>query len=262
MGDLRDILAKLGAASDPDPGEEAPFSFGFKAAPVPDSDRAWEEWSRSGRRPEDNLRFLEAVNPVVDKAVRLYAGGPDPVARSRARLMALRAAGDWDRRKSNLQTHLLTRLQPLRRFAASRRQATRVPERAQWQLSRLREAEAELRDDLDRDPTELELADRTGFSLRRLGQLRRHGGQVAAGTFLEAESPPAAPRDRPDEWLDFVYHDLSALDRVILEGRAGYNGKPLKSVTQLARELGVGAATVSRRAARIADLLARRPKGW
>ena len=131
-------------------------------------------------------------------------------------------------------------------------------------MAKLKNIEAELRDELDRDPTELELADRVWLSVRRIGQLRRIGPQTATGAYLESEYQPVVEdaADAPDHWLDFVYHDLGAADRVIFEGRSGYNGKPRKSVEQLARELGMSSGTVSKRAARIAELINSRPKGW
>jgi hypothetical protein len=244
------------------PPREQGFAFGFKSSPAPDHNAAWETWRKSGREPADNLAFLESINPILDKAINIYVGGRDPAARGKAKMLALKAAANWDAKRSNLQTHLLTQLQPLRRYAAGRRYATKVPERSQWQLQRMKEAEEELRDQLDRDPTDVEIADYTGLSQRRLGRLRRYGAQIASGSFLEAEIQPNTEGDEPDMWEEMVYHDLGAVDRAIYEGRTGRNGRKVKSVEQLARELGVGVGTVSKRAARIADLLVKRPEGW
>lgn len=267
MNEYLEILGIKEAAEDDSaaPKEGELELFGFKAQKKPDHNAAWDTWSKSKRTPADNNAFLQAVDPILNKAVTSYVGAQDPVAHTRAKILALRAADGWDSSKANLQTHLLTQLQPLRRYAASRRYATKIPERTQWQIAQLKEAEKEISNDHDRPPTELELSDKMGVSIKRLRQLRGYGGQMPSGAFLEAEDEPELADNpnikRMDMWEEMVYHDLTPVQRVVFEGRTGFNGKKRKSVEELARELGVSIGTVSKQAKVIANLLNNRPEG-
>jgi AraC-like DNA-binding protein len=237
-----------------------PFAFGFKAKAKPElrEDETWRTWIGSGRLPADNARFLEGVSPILDKAVNMYVGRPDPAARARAKALALAAAAGYDPKQSKLQTHLLNQLQPLRRYAAGRRYVMKVPERQQYRLQALRDAEAELADELDRPPTDAELSDRTGLSRTQLARLRSYKAQTAEGRFMDLDQPGVVD-NTPDLWSDFVYAGLGVADKVVFEGRFGLNGREVKTVQQLAKELGMSAATVSRRAAMIEERLVNRP---
>lgn len=242
--------------------KEEPFAFGFKAKPKPEIDAAWQAWSQSGRRPADNVTFLEKMGPTLDKAVNMYVGHADPTARSIAKGLALRAAESWDPSKAKLQTHLLTQLQPLRRYAAKRRYPTRVPEKQQYRLQALRDAETELVDEYDRPPTDVELADKTGLNIKQIAQLRKYKAYQSTGQYLETDLPGVVDNAPTDMWEDIVYNSLGTADKVIYEGRTGRNGRPSKGVQQLAKELGVSTATITRRMQAVEKLLASRPDGF
>jgi DNA-directed RNA polymerase specialized sigma subunit len=50
-----------------------------------------------------------------------------------------------------------------------------------------------------------------------------------------------------DEWIHFVYHDLSDKDKIIFEHRTGFGGKPVLDTAAIAKKIGVSASTVSQR---------------
>jgi RNA polymerase primary sigma factor len=246
-----------------------PFSAPRKPQGVgEDFDATFTQWQKQ-RTPENNTRLLQSVQPVIDTALTSYAGGnTSPTMRSRARLMALRAMESFDPQKGNVRTHLLSQLQSLRRASAQAQNIISIPEQVGLDYQRLTESENELRDQLGRDPTDDELADHTMLSPRRLRKIRSFSQPVAEGsTIIEtgdelndggvASTIPGSTR-AADAWLDFVYDDLGATDKLIMDMTLGRNGRRRTSTQEIARRLNITPGAVSQRAAKIQAMLDKR----
>lgn len=222
----------------------------------------FEAW-KAKPSPASSGALLYALHPVLETAVKSYAqGGQNPVLKSRAKILALKALESYDPSRAKLRTYLLSQMRGLQRYAAQANQAVRLPERIALGLGHLRDAEKELEDGLGRPPSTQELADHTGMSPRRLAKLRGVRPGLAEGQLIGSPddegdvSQPAVvtPRSR-QAWLDFVYGDLHPRDQVIFEHVLGYHGRPVLSKTEIARKLGISAGAVSQRLARIQEKL-------
>lgn len=213
---------------------------------------AYANWQKQPTNA--NMMYaLQAAQPVIDMALKSYVGSRDPVAISRARILVLRALKSYNPQKgTQLRTYLLNQLQPLRRLAAKRRFVAHIPEQAQYNMSGLREAEADLTDELGREPTDIELADRTGMSMKRIKHLRSMVVPQAEGMFGPEGPPEIDMPDSMQDWQDYVYYDLSPTDRKIFEWRTGYNKKPTLGVSDIAKRLNMSAGRVTQRANKIA----------
>ncbi len=220
----------------------------------------WQEQ----RSPASTAAFLTAISPILDNAVKTYGGSsPGPTVKTKAKLIALKAAEGYDPKRAKLRTHLMTHLQGLRRVAAREAQPITVPERVALDAHRAYRSEAELRDRLGRIPSVSELADETGLSLRRLGHVTRSRPVTAEGSLMSAgEGGPEqfnpSVTGSPAGWHEFVYHDLGPIDQVVMEHTLGLHGRPILPKQVIARKLGVSPGAVSQRAARIQALLDRR----
>ena len=58
-----------------------------------------------------------------------------------------------------------------------------------------------------------------------------------------------------DAWLDFVYGDLSPVDKLVMDMTLGRNGRKRTSTQEIARKLNISPGAVSQRAAKIQTLL-------
>jgi DNA-directed RNA polymerase specialized sigma subunit len=224
---------------------------------------AYHAWAAdpSPARSDD---FLNAIDPVIQEGMNVYGGrNANPMMRSRARRIALEAAGKYDPTKAGLKTHLMAHLQGLRRYNAQQNQVIKVPEAVALDQQHLLEAEAELRDQHGRDPSDLELADHTGLSRRRIAHIRGYRPAVAEGRLASLADqdeeggagggfePAVEGPDRSMLRAQFLYHDLDPHDQVILEYGLGMNGAPRLPAAQIARRLRISPGAVSQRAARI-----------
>ncbi len=211
--------------------------------------------------PINTGRLLRAVNPVLNTAVRAYAG---PSARSvtiksQAKKMAAEAFRSYDPAKGPLKSHLMSRLQRLRRVASRQRQIIRVPEQVALDQMQSERAARELEDRIGRPPSDQELADFTGLSLKRLAYIRGSGRPLAESTITRAgdeDSGSYDPRVRPlqeshDVWLELVYDDLEEVNQYILERVLGMHGHPKTKPSRVAVQLKISPAAVSHRMAQI-----------
>ena len=202
---------------------------------------------------EDNFNSLmKKAKPTINSALSLYVGGDDSAARSKARVLTSRAIKQYDPNKgTKLKTHLMTQLQPLRRYAAKRRTLTHIPEEAQRDKSILNDARINLEDNLDREPSDAELADFTGFNMKRLQSLRNRQLASPESTLAETYQPSVSAPGSNDAWTDYVYYDLPNMDRKILEWKTGYGGHKIRSTNEIARSLKMTPAAISQRVNKI-----------
>lgn len=210
--------------------------------------------------PTNTDAMLAAADPILRMGVSTY-GNDSPIMRGHARRIAVESLPRYDPTKAGLKTHLMSHLQGLQRLAARRDRVLSVPERMLLDRNRLRAATAELADDLGRDPSDSELADRVKIPMKRIAEIRKYRpavthGQVASSAAAVAGSPDAfdAAVRRPGGGLrraELLYHDLSPPDQVILERTLGLRGKPVATGREIAAALGISPSAVAQRAARI-----------
>ncbi len=190
--------------------------------------------------------------------------------KNRAKLLALNALQSYDPNKGTVKTHLLSQMQRLRRLAAKEQNIVSIPEQVGLDFQRLSDIENELRDNLSRDPTDDEIADASGLSVRRIKKIRSFHQPIAEGMTAarSSMSEDAANTDiastlpnynkSTDAWLEFVYGDLAPTDKLIMDMTLGRNGRRRASTQEIARRLNITPGAVSQRAAKIQSMIDRR----
>jgi hypothetical protein len=218
-------------------------------------------WNRT-RSPEAMDEILKHSRDVIEKGITTYSGTDSPLMRSRARSIAAQAVKSYDpTAKASLSSWIMTNLQGLTRY---RQQVSpiRVPERVQYELHAVNQAAQELYDELGRDPTPVELADRTGLSSKRIDYVRRFNRSIRTesdyvdeegGTYL----PGVPDNSWENVWAEFVYHDLDNINKKIYDMRV----RKGMSVNDIAGKLNMSASAVSQRANKISDMLSEYQQG-
>jgi DNA-directed RNA polymerase specialized sigma subunit len=235
-------------------------------------DDLYPQW-KSGRTPEINTQIVKSLQPIIDTAVTSYAGqNASPNVRSKARLMALKALDTYDPTRGNVKTHLLSQMQSLRRLSAKEQNIISIPEQVAFDHRRLNDAENELLDSFGRPATDIELADMTGLSTRRIKKIRAFNQPISEGmtaartgdsddaTNTEIASVLPNYTKHTDAWLDFVHDDLSPTDQLIMDMTLGRNGRRRVSTQEIANKLRITPGAVSQRAAKIQDMIDQRYK--
>ncbi len=240
-----------------------PFSSQFRdpaeqALLEPQFHQDYGRWKRNPD-PHNSTIMLQHMQPFVDKAIMAHVGQMNPILRSKGRQLALRALGSYDPNRSKLQTHIVNQLQSLKRASRQQTQVLRVPERVSLEQGHALNATNELRDELGREPTAYEVADRSGLSLKRLQYVQQHRQPLAEGTAKswsssdedDEYSPAVRSNASTHYWPEFVYDELEPVNQKILEWTLGLHGQQRLSNQMIAAKLQISPGAVSQRKALI-----------
>ena len=214
--------------------------------------------------PKNSTILLDAIDPEIKRGITAHVGKPNPLIRSRARRMALKAVGTYDSDKgAKLGTHIVNQLQGLKRISRKQTQVLKIPERVSMDQYRVEQARLELVDRNGRDPSATEMADYTGLSVRRLEHIRKFKNPVAEGAVIGPQGEEGAAGFLPsvavtgDAWTEVVYSDLGPVNQNIMEWTLGLHGQPQLSNQAIARKLRISPGAVSQRKAAIQAVLNR-----
>lgn len=227
---------------------------------------------KNNPNPTTTGALVRAVRPVIDKGIRSYGGGgqsPTPIIRSKAKQIVMDSLDRYDPKQAKLQTHLMEQLKGLYRYAGQQKNILSVPERVTLDRQHLDESSKELQDWLGREPSDKELADKTGLSLKRIKYVRQLQNPVSEGTYasrneqnLGAPLLPPVEQQNEDAWVNFVYHSLAEVKNsslpIVMEYTLGLHGKPRLSTAALAQKLNVSPGRVAQLRAQVQTKLDQR----
>lgn len=224
------------------------MSPGADSQPLP-YQGAFDSW-QANPTPESANALLGHMEPIMGTAISRYAGKDDPLIRSRARRMTLDAFRTFDpSRGVKLTTHVMNHLQGLRRASRQQQQFLKVPERAAMEQAYMQRMEAELQEELGREPSTNELADFSGLPLPKIARLRKYVPGAAESSLSDdtAITSSVDPFDREMRIAELLHGELTERDQKIMEWSLGMYGTPRLSNLEIASRLGVTPGAVSQR---------------
>lgn len=216
----------------------------------------YNTWTNN-KGPINNDNMIKRIQPIIDTALKTYVGQDvPPSVRLQAKRMALEGLNSYDPSKSQLKTHLMWHMQGLKRAANKANQILNVPERIQLDSRYINNSFNELAETLGRDPSDSELADHTGLSLKRINKVRTFKSGISEGAANQAmfnsddesmndPSVSIPGRDTGNAWKRFVYDSLDDRSKLIMEHTLGMHGKPIMDNASMARKLRITPARVS-----------------
>ncbi len=203
-----------------------------------DDTNAWKAWQ--GNPNSRNMgNVLGQLNPLIQKEVNRWSGTYSlarPLLELEANRLAAEAIHSYNpQRGAALATHVTNRLKKLSRLPYTHQNLARLPEHQTLKFHTYHSAKAELEDKFGREPTADELTDQLGWSRPYMTRFRKS----LRREFLESGDPvPIFDRPSDDaQTIDFVYNDLSPMQKIIFEHTTGYSGAATLSNPQLMKKL-------------------------
>ena len=208
--------------------------------------------------PENMSAIVDAMAPLVNSEIQRY-NGPKPLLKTKAKSLTVSAIKSYDPKSgAQLPSWVVTQLQPLSRYGQKLR-PIHASEAVIRQAAELNRLETELSDELDHNPTEEELADKSGISVAKIRRIKSSVPAVLpASAFDTADEnetsnlPAVTVPNRMGTAEDAVYESLGARDKAIFDLKTGRGGQTLTN-EQIAKRLGVTPALISQRSKYVAD---------
>jgi DNA-directed RNA polymerase specialized sigma subunit len=217
-----------------------------------------QRWQKSPT-DEDTSFLLNKMQPTIKAAIKSYAPQMGNSMKIQAAKLTLNALKSYDpTRGADPTTHVFNNLKRLNRIAGQRSNIVHVSEaRSAAQLA-ISKAMAEFEEDNDREPSMEELADITGFSLKKLDKLIGTNKIVSESATLSEDSKQSTFTSNnitDDDYFEYVYASVGPIDKSIMEWSAGKHGKPQLANQEIATKLKITPAAVSMRKNKIQQLM-------
>lgn len=208
---------------------------------------------------KDRKKLLEDHKKLIEFEAAKYAGFvPLAIVTAEAYKLANEAIDKFDEKSGiKFSTYLVNSLKKLSRLSTQYGGIVRIPENKQFKIQKINVAEEELRGELGREPTLSEISNRTHMSLKETTNLLATRKKEV--TFANVASTPLFVTDGNDDWIHFVYHDLSETDKYIMEHKTGFGNKQILTTEEIAKKLHVSSSTVLNRLNMITSKLS---EGW
>ena len=182
----------------------------------------WREWKKT-QSPVALQELLNQMQPILMREVNKWSASISrSLLEAEGKRLAVEAFKTYDPNQgAALSTYLASRLPKLSRLVYANQNVARLSETKSLLFHTYNTSLNELRDKHGREPTGDELSDHLGWSKRKLTQFQR---QASRRELIESEEHPDY-EEKDDHLVDFIYHDLTPLQKSIFEYRTGYNGK-------------------------------------
>lgn len=193
----------------------------------------YNNWAASKSKKDMSI-LVNHLNPLIYKEVSRATGTlPVSALNAEGKIWAINAVKTYDPSKGfALSTHVSNYLQRVRRMNAKYQHVARLPENMKWDYHMYNNATSQLQDELNRDPTEQEVADRLGWSKGVVVKFRQ---RIFSDHIESANENPTEVLQYDDNNLlmkELMSH-LTPDEKIILN----YKGKI--TATELAAKLGV-----------------------
>lgn len=213
------------------------------------------------RDRESLNQLMQALQPVMLKGINTFGYGI-PTLRGRAKLLVLDAINSYDPSRGPLESHVMLSLQRLQRYAPDTGNVVKLPEGVRMLQRQVVDAEKELEDKYNRAPSDQELADYLGLSLKKIRSARVASGAIPESAFegnvemksISQDNQEISPKVKL--WQESVYKELSPIHQYIAERRLGIFGHKPEPVEQVAKRLKISPASVSNYTKEVAQKLA------
>jgi DNA-directed RNA polymerase specialized sigma subunit len=226
--------------------------------------QSYEDW-KVDPQPQKLRKVVDDLDPVINSAVRQYAGQKaPPTVLQRARLIAAKAVRSYDStRGADIKTHVFNQMRSIQRMAPGISNPLSPPERFRRDQQEIDTSYKELEDVLGREPTDEEISEMTGLPVRRVIKVRtRMRARIPISAYEDKDDDDdsnydivGSKRDDFDDWLDAVYDELGPVDRLIMMYRTGYRGSEIYPNSVIAKKLNISPSAISQRASRIQSKL-------
>lgn len=221
----------------------------------------WKQWNeKQDKKARDEL--LTSLTPLLTKEVNKYKASPLPRTsiETEARMLALNAFNSYDPNKAQLNTHVTNHLKHLQRYVLTYQNVGKIPEHRGIAIGKYQTVKENLQEDLNREPTAVELADALQWSTAEVERMQRELRRDLSITSKEDDNDDLGgffdysikKSDSLKDAIQLVYFDANYEDKKIIEYVFGIGGKQILAPKEIAQKLHKQEAYIKQRLKAIA----------
>jgi DNA-directed RNA polymerase specialized sigma subunit len=208
----------------------------------------WKRWNDGGKQQKDLQPLLRSFRPMILAKVNQYAHKvriPPSAIDLNFQLEFVNALHAYDPDKGSLGTYVFQYLSKGKRWITENQNIGRIPENRIYKIRRYQNIVNELTEDLGREPSQREVADTLGWSLKEVDRMDSELRNDLISQGFE-EDPFALVPSKTEEVLKLFKYELTGDQRKVYEYLTGYGKPRVTSTSEIAQKLGLKDYQVSR----------------
>jgi len=218
----------------------------------------WQNWDK--QRDSNSLNaLLDYMEPTIRSKVNTLRSAPVPESaiELEAKKWALKSFETYDpNRGAKLSTHTTNWLKKVNRFVYNRQNIGYIPEERIIKIKTFQNTKADLEVKLDREPSQVELADELVWSLGEVERMDKELRKDIAPTDTMVDFGYITS-DPNREILNYIYFELSPQEQQVYDYTIGSHGKQKMSGNDIAKKLNVSPSQISQIKRRIGEKMER-----
>jgi DNA-directed RNA polymerase specialized sigma subunit len=182
--------------------------------------KLWEDWQQRGKKKAELQPLFNQFQGTLEKQVNTYANKvniPPSAIRANVHQNFIEALDSYDpNRGTKLNTHVYNQLQKTKRFIAQNQNFARLPEPMIYRIGDFERAEDQLKQQLNRDPTTMEMADKLKWPTTHVERMRKSLRKDLNQNLFEFD-PSQLQVSRWEEVRGLIPYELSPQENQVFE---------------------------------------------
>jgi DNA-directed RNA polymerase specialized sigma subunit len=218
--------------------------------PMPDE--LFLSWKKD-KSPQSMAKIVKKFTPLLRSELPKYYGNlPIGHLAAYGKKFIIDAIKTYNPEKGKMTTHLVSNLRRLHRVNYDTSSSVRMSEELQRSVNIYKGAKEHLSDKFNREPSFGEIADKLKWPVNKIARMEKCLKQEVLSSSMQV-----APKiyEQEDPRLDYIYHDLGEVDKVIFQHRIGYKGAELMNSKKISKLVKLSIPAISIRSKKIAETI-------
>lgn len=201
----------------------------------------WLNWKTGGEKPEDLKPLVESMMGLVNSKANVYIGKvqmPPSAIRAEFTRSLIESLKRYDPKSgAAISTYATWYLKKSQRYITTYQNTARISEERIYKIRKFKTALAELRDTLEREPTDIEVAKKLGWKEAEVALLDTELRNDLNSSMFETDPTVVMP-SRDKETMKFFVYELNPEEALVYRHLLGMGKPKITDVNVLAEKLG------------------------
>lgn len=217
-----------------------------------DKDRQIELYKQWQEEDDDQAlgELMDELDPIVESKAQDITP-PDlekETVKSHIRNQIAKDLPEYDPEETAMSTYLYNfSLPKTNRYVNTYQNTARIPEARTQKISTFNEAKQQLKDDFNREPSDQELSDELGWSIKEVRRMQKSQRQeIPESSFDMIGNFEAESHSELDDVYHYMIYELDPEEQIVFKHLTGFDNTEKLSGKEIAQKMDVSPAKVSK----------------